>query len=347
MEVSPLGAEICQFLKDHPNSSSKEIHDALEKNVSYATVKRELQELMTGHLIVTSGQGRGTKYSLHEAYMITVPIDPQVYFKEDIDQRQIKNAYDFRLIEILTWLESIFTIEEKTRLTAMQELFERHIASMPPALYAKEFERLAIDLSWKSSQIEGNTYTLLETERLIKDKITANGKTKDEATIVLNHKAAIDFIVEHPESFDRLSIRSIEEIHSLLISDLNVPRNIRNNRVGITGTNYRPLDNEYQITEALHDMCKLINQRTFVPEKALLALMLLSYIQPFEDGNKRTARIICNALLIHDRHCPLSFRTVDPVTFKGATLIFYEQNNLSVIKKIFIEQFEFAVKTYF
>ncbi|HZV70703.1 MAG TPA: Fic family protein [Saprospiraceae bacterium] len=347
MEITSLGSEICQFLKDHPNSSSKEIHNALVKKVSYATVKRELQDLIAGHLIVTSGQGRGTKYSLHEGYMITVPIDPQVYFKEDIDQRHIKNAYDFRLIEILTRLESIFTNEEKTRLTAMQDLFERHVANMSPALYAKEFERLAIDLSWKSSQIEGNTYTLLETERLIRDKITAHGKTKDEATMVLNHKAAIDFIVEHPESFDRLSIRTIEEIHSLLISELNIPRNIRNKRVGITGTNYRPLENEYQITEALHDMCKLINHRKFAPEKALLALILLSYIQPFEDGNKRTARIICNALLMHDHYCPLSFRTVDPATFKDATLIFYEQNNLSVVKKIFIEQFEFAVQTYF
>jgi Fic family protein len=79
----------------------------------------------------------------------------------------------------------------------------------------------------------------------------------------------------------------------------------------------------------------------------LLALVLLSYIQPFGDGNKRTARIISNAILIANNYCPISFRTIDSVEYKKAMLIFYEQNNISPIKNIFINQFEFAVETYF
>jgi Fic family protein len=75
--------------------------------------------------------------------------------------------------------------------------------------------------------------------------------------------------------------------------------------------------------------------------------VLLSYIQPFLDGNKRTARIISNAILINNKYCPISFRTVDSIDYKKAMLVFYEQNNISAFKKIFIEQFEFAVKTYF
>ena len=82
-------------------------------------------------------------------------------------------------------------------------------------------------------------------------------------------------------------------------------------------------------------------------EKALLALVLLSYIQAFGDGNKRTARIISNAILIAHEHCPISFRTVDSIEYKKAMLIFYEQNNISALKNIFKTQFEFAVKTYF
>ncbi len=347
MQVSTLGTEICQFLKDHPGTSSRMIHEGIGQTVSYATVKRELQQLLGNKLVITNGQGKATKYALHEAYDILFPILPQTYFQKDLDQRSIKKTYDFELINKLSRLESLFTVEEKAKLAELQNTFKQRIASLSPDVYKKEFERLAIDLSWKSSQIEGNTYTLLETERLIQEKITASGRTKDEATMVLNHKVAIDFIMEHPETFERISIRSIEEIHSLLIAELNVPRNIRHSRVGITGTNYRPLDNEYQINEALHDMCKLLNQRSDVFEKALLALILISYIQPFEDGNKRTARIICNALLIHARFCPLSFRTVDPITFKEAMLIFYEQNNISVIKQIFVEQYAFAVETYF
>lgn len=75
--------------------------------------------------------------------------------------------------------------------------------------------------------------------------------------------------------------------------------------------------------------------------------MLLSYIQPFSDGNKRTARITSNAILITNKYCPISFRSVDSVDYKKAMLIFYEQNNISAFKKIFIDQFAFAVQTYF
>lgn len=93
--------------------------------------------------------------------------------------------------------------------------------------------------------------------------------------------------------------------------------------------------------------CRLINDRGDVFEKALLALVLLSYIQPFGDGNKCPARITSNALLIAHGYCPLSFRSIDSVHYKKAMLVFYEQNHISPFKQIFIEQFDFAVKTYF
>ena len=182
---------------------------------------------------------------------------------------------------------------------------------------------------------------------MLKERETAQGKTRDEATMLLNHKDALDFIVHNPDYIEPLTIARIEDIHSILIKDLDVDRNIRKSRVGISGTNYKPLDNEYQIKEAIEEMCKLINQRDLVFEKALLLLVLLSYIQPFSDGNKRTARIISNAILIKNKYCPISFRTVDSIEYKKAMLLFYEQNNISAFKEIFINQFEFAVNTYF
>ena len=99
--------------------------------------------------------------------------------------------------------------------------------------------------------------------------------------------------------------------------------------------------------KALENSCRLINGKENIFEKALLALVLLSYIQPFSDGNKRTARITSNAILIANKYCPISFRSVDSVDYKKAMLIFYEQNNISAFKKIFIDQFAFAVQTYF
>ena len=225
--------------------------------------------------------------------------------------------------------------------------FRLQIAKLTKDEFFKEFERLAIDLSWKSSQIEGNTYSLLETEKLLKEHQTAAGKTKDEAVMLLNHKEALDFILENPDYLSNLNVSRIESIHSVLMKGLGIGRNIRNRRVGISGTNYKPLDNEFQIREALEKMCVLINNKENIFERALLALLLLSYIQPFSDGNKRTARIISNAILIQNHYCPISFRTVDSIDYKKAMLVFYEQNNSSAFKNIFIEQFEFAVKTYF
>ena len=165
--------------------------------------------------------------------------------------------------------------------------------------------------------------------------------------MLLNHKDALDFILDVPDYLKNLTVARIEEIHALLTKELGVERNIRHRRVGITGTNYTPLDNEFQIREALEDAVRLINGKSNIFEKALLALVLLSYIQAFTDGNKRTARIVSNGILIANGNCPISFRTVDSIDYKKAMLMFYEQNNIAAFKRIFIDQFLFAVKTYF
>jgi Fic family protein len=269
------------------------------------------------------------------------------YFEKEVDEREIKSSYNFMLIKDILNEVTLFTPVEIQHLNHLQETFRIKSQELTEDGFKKEMERLAIDLSWKSSQIEGNTYSLLETERLLKEKETAQGKTKDEAIMLLNHKEALDFIVNNPDYIEPLTISRIEDIHSILIKDLGVDRNFRKSRVGISGTNYKPLDNEFQIKEAIEEMCELINHRQNIFEKALLLLVLLSYIQPFTDGNKRTARIISNAILIKNEYCPISFRTVDSIEYKKAMLLFYEQNNIWAFKEIFINQFEFAVNTYF
>lgn len=337
---------ILNFIRNNPLTSSKDIHLGLQESFSYATIKRTLKKLYDEGLIVTKGKGRSTKYALNSPSDLFYPLDIHEYFKKEQDQRTVKDAFDFGILDVLGDV-SIFTPEEDKYLDSLHEKFLENISKLSPSAYNKELERLAIDLSWKSSQIEGNTYSLLETERLLKEKETASGKPKDDAVMLLNHKEALNFIIEHPDYVVPLTIRSIEDIHSILIKDLDVDRNIRQSRVGISGTNYVPLDNEYQIREALDAMCNLINKKQNPLEKSLLSLVLLSYIQAFVDGNKRTARIVSNAILIAAGYCPISFRTVDSIEYKEAMLIFYELNNISAFKRIFISQFEFAVKTYF
>ncbi len=339
--------EIIDFIKENPSSSSKEIHQGIKTQMGYATLKRVLAKLLAESLISTKGKGKSTKYEISTSFELFFPINIDRYFEREIDERQIKNSFNLSLIEGILSKVQLFTKEEMEHLNSLQKQYQENIKSLSPAAYKKELERLAIDLSWKSSQIEGNTYSLLETERLLKEKETAAGKKKDEAIMLLNHKEALDFIIENPNYVHPLSITRIEDIHSLLVKELGVDRNIRKRRIGISGTNYVPLDNEYQIKEAMRDMCQLVNDKSSVFEKALLLLVLISYIQAFGDGNKRTARIISNAILINNNYCPISFRTVDSVEYKKAMLLFYEQNNIIAFKKIFIEQFEFAVRTYF
>ena len=304
---------VLSYIKKHPGQSSKQIADALASEASLATIKRAINELVGSFYIYAEGKARATRYFISPLF---APIDIDEYYSKEVDERKVQTGYNFDLIPNILSRVSLFTEQEMKELNALQAKFLKNFSSLTDEQKRKEMERLGIDLSWKSSQIEGNTYSLLETERLLKEKQTAAGKTKEEAIMLLNHKDALDFIVANPDYLEQLTISRIEDIHSILIKDLGVDRNIRTRRVGIF-------------------------------EKALYVLVLLSYIQAFNDGNKRIARITSNAILIANGYCPISFRTVDSIDYKKAMLLFYEQNNISAFKQIFIEQFRFAVETYF
>ena len=339
--------DILQYLHYHPLSSRGDITAGTAFKGSDATLKRVIAAGIKAGDIVAEGKARATRYRLSPQAQLLMPLDLDTYFALEVDERQVHSSYNFELINGLLAETRLFSDKELAHLDALQDEFRQHVNELTDNEYRKEMERLGIDLSWKSSQIEGNTYTLLETERLLRESKTAEGKTKEEAVMLLNHKDALSFILDNPDYLQELTVSHIEDIHQLLTKDLSIDKGLRRHRVGITGTNYHPLDNEFQIREAMRDACKLINSKYNIFEKALLTLLLLSYIQPFLDGNKRTARITSNALLIANDYCPLSFRSIDSIDYKKAMLIFYEQNNLYAFKQIFIEQFEFAVKEYF
>ena len=342
-----IQVEILQFLHYNPSSSRVEIAAGLTEAPNERTLKRIIADCVRNGDIVVEGKGKATRYSLSAQAHLMMPLNIETYFDNEVDERIVQDSSNFKLIREVLPQVTLFTAEETARLETAHKTFLANMSTLSDLEYRNEMERLGVDLSWKSSQIEGNTYSLLETERLLKEKETAQGKTKEEAVMLLNHKDALDFILDCPDYLKTLSVRRLEDIHSILTKGLGVGNGIRKRRVGITGTNYRPLDNEFQIREALEDTCQLINGKDNVFEKALLALVLLSYIQAFTDGNKRTARIISNAILIAWGYCPISFRTVDSVDYKKAMLMFYEQNNIAALKQIFIEQYEFAVKNYF
>ena len=99
--------------------------------------------------------------------------------------------------------------------------------------------------------------------------------------------------------------------------------------------------------EAIKDACNTVNKIKNPFEKTIVAISLLAYIQPFEDGNKRTSRMVGNALLLAYNKLPLSYRATDEEEYKKAILLFDEQNNLSYFKELFMKQYEFVARNYF
>ena len=254
-----ISREILQYLHYHPLSSRDEIVHGTAFEGSDATMKRLLAAGVQNGDIVVEGKARATRYRLsHQAYLL-MPLNMDTYFALDMDQRQVQTSFNFELIREQLPVVKLFTDEESAHLQELHTEFRMHVSEMTDNEYRKEMERLGIDLSWKSSQIEGNTYSLLETERLLRESKTADGKTKEEAVMLLNHKDALRFILDNPDYLQTLSVSHIEDIHQLLTKELSVDRGIRHRRVGITGTNYHPLDNEFQIREAMYDTCNLIN----------------------------------------------------------------------------------------
>ena len=339
---------ILDFIKDNHNTKREDIEIFLSKmgyETTKMTITRDLKLLLENNDIEKSGLAKATVYNPSIKASLLNDVNIETYFNKDQDER-LPNIKGFNF-EVFIALKDLLTTKEKIELEQLNNTYIEKRNKLSPNLLQKEFERLTVELAWKSSKIEGNTYTLLDTERLLNENISAKGKTKEETNMVLNHKKALDFVLKSPEYYKYLTIAKIEELHQLLVDELGVETGIRNGMVGIVGTNYKPLDNSYQIKEALKNLIDVINKTENPIEKALIAVLMIAYIQPFEDGNKRTSRILSNAILLANGYCPLSYRSVDEIEYKKAIILFYEQNNVSYFKELFLEQFRQAISKYF
>jgi len=338
--------QIIGFAKENQSFKNKDLVTFFNNQYSRETITRDLSFLCRQNILNKSGAGAFVLYSMSAKYDSVKTIDVEEYFEIPYTERKIKERFNFEIFKTLE--NDNFTKEEKEKLENLHAKFIKNFSKYDSqTLINKEFERIMIEFSWKSSEIEGNTYSLLSTEALIKENVAGKGKTEKETQMILNHKDAFNEAIQNKERFKKLNYSDIEYIHSVLTKKLGISKNIRNGAVGITGTKYKPLDNNFQIKEALEGMVDLINKKEFFFEKVFLSLILISYIQAFEDGNKRTARMLSNAILLAHNSIPLSYRIVDVKEYKKASLLLYEVNNISYFKQIFIEQFEDAVNNYF
>lgn len=334
------------FLKKDSLSSSRAYEEitALEEAISLVTVKRTLSDMVKNDFLLETGSGRSTKYSIGIVGRLFADVNAKEYCSIEPDRRYGLKKYNFELVQSMPPI--ILNENELTMLGEATAVYNQRTENLPADIQKRELERLIIELSWKSSKIEGNTYTLLDTEKLILENKEAVGHDKKEAQMILNHKDAFNFIHENSARFKTLTKQNMEELHGVIVKDLSIETGLRHKAIGITGSTYQPLDNVYQITEAVQVLEKSISDAASPYAKALIALLGISYIQPFNDGNKRTARLMANALLLSHGLAPLSYRSVDETEYRESTLVFYELNSIISFKKIFIDQYVFAAKNY-
>lgn len=348
MKLTKRQELLYQFLQERGAATPAEVEDFLTESfgpMSRMSLVRDFGALVGQGLLKRAGKGRGTKYSVRAANNLLRFVDPKTYFAIDPDKR-IMRSQGLNL-EVFTKPTAIFTNAELEKLHKLNFDYQKRIKKYPLAVLKKEYERLTIELSWKSSQMEGNTYSLIDTEILLKEGHKAKGKTEEEAKMILNHKQAIDYIFSAQKSFKKITLHQIENIHQLLTQGLGVKKGLRSRPVGIIGTAYKPPDNQHMVRESMERMVKTLNKKIDVFTKAMLAILLISYIQPFEDGNKRTARLLGNGILLANSACPLSYRSLDEAEYKKALIIFYEQNSAKMFKELFMKQYVFAVNRYF
>jgi Fic family protein len=337
--------QILTLLSNHKAYSRQQIQQELHFTVSDVTIIRDLNNLLSQHLLSAKGTTKQKTYWINTDIFLW-PCDINTYFLKEADQRQ-NSPLLFRHT-IFKKPTVLLTTTENQQVQQWAATFAQRLSTERDDIgFQKELERICIDLSWKSSQIEGNTYTLLETEELILYNKEAEGHSKQESRMILNHKDAFTFIINNADRFKKPTKQDLLELHTILVNGLGIDPGIRTSLVGVRGTAYRPLDNKWQLTEAIDNMLTFINSVDSITDKAIFAHAITAYIQAFKDGNKRTSRMFSNAILMASNIPPLSYRNVHDQEYKKAMLLFYETNNLTALKQMMMEQCQFTAEHYF
>ena len=355
-QTDKLEAAILRLLSEAPEISVRSIADVAGLSGKYdanrKAIRRALNSLEEQDLIVPAGAGRSRVYVLKKAAATVESVDNEPYkgieistesqsllqyISKDINEREpIGYNQDF-LRSYKPNKTYYLTAQQRGHLNKVGQI---EAVVRPAGTYAKNIlNRLLIDLSWNSSRLEGNTYSLLETKRLIELGETANGKDLAEAQMILNHKAAIEYIVESAEE-NRITSQEICSVHALLsdnlLGDPSASGRLRTIIVGIAGTTYIPLENPHLIRECLDLFIEKVNEINDPFEQSLFSIVHLSYLQAFEDVNKRTGRLVANIPLIRKNLKPLSFTDVQQTAYVTALLGVYERNDISLVRDLYV-----------
>lgn len=338
--------EIVALLQQYPEGLPRgKVAEKLSFSINSKTLQRRLSSLADAGFLLKKGDRKAARY-----YPAKTP--------EQLEQGQIRDkihevfspesqtALEFLEIplharEKVTYKRSFLDdyVPNKTAYVPKEmrkALFKegkRFDEALTAGTYARQIcQRLLIDLSYNSSRLEGNTYSRLDTQKLVVEGITAEGKVHEETVMIINHKEAILFLVENAHDIELNSL-TIRNLHHLLSQDLlanpQACGNIRTIEVDIGKSTYKPLGNPHVLKE-LFELVLFKARKIEDPfEQSFFLLVHLSYLQAFEDVNKRTARLGCNIPFIKNNVCPLSFTDVARDDYSAALLAIYEKNDIA------------------
>ncbi|MDP9266926.1 MAG: Fic family protein [Acidobacteriota bacterium] len=353
-----------QAVGAHPDGVSlREIAETLTPPVPPRTLQYRLKHLVDKGRLVTEGERRRwAKYRLApkpEAAPPSaaegeevVPLSPESleirkYLGQPIAARK-PVGYNRAFLDSYKPNVSAYLLPaERQRLAAVGK---PNVADQAAGTYAKQIlNRLLIDLSWNSSRLEGNTYSLLDTKRLIEFGEEAAGRDRLEAQMIVNHKEAIAFLVGAAEEigFNRYTILNLHGIlaHNLLPDEAAAGR-LRHIAVGIEKSTFHPLELPQRIDECFNQLLATAAAIEDPFEQALFAMVQLPYLQPFDDVNKRVSRLAANIPFIKQNLSPLSFTDVPRSLYTDAILGVYELNRVDLLKDVFIWAYERSAARY-
>jgi len=359
---------ITAIVADHPDGVQvKTIRDGLEFDLPPRMLQRRLALLVKQKRLIVEGRGRGSRYRLPvvtgEAHIVggvKLEARGEVYPPVSLEGAVIKQAvrepiqkrnpvgYNRAFLDEYRPNDTFYLSAE-----IQQRLFEMGRSpggQRPAGTYVQQIlNRLLIDLSWNSSRLEGNTYSLLETERLLELGEAAEGKDALEAQMILNHKAAIELLVEQATevSFNRYTILNLHALLSdNLLADPQACGRLRTIGVEIGGSVYLPLQVPQLIDECFQQILDTAAAITDPFEQAFFAMVHLPYLQPFEDVNKRVSRLVANLPLICENLSPLSFVDVSEKAYIEGMLGVYELNRIELLRDVFVWAYERSCARY-
>lgn len=357
-----------EAVRQHPDGASLEqIEHALKAAMPRRTLQHRLKHLVAKERLAMTGERRWARYRIklpndekviggeariEEQGSLFVPVSKKgAAIQEHVRKPETARkpvGYDRKFLDAYRPNATAY-LSAKER-EHLRRIGTPQTGEQPAGTYAKQIlSRLLIDLSWNSSRLEGNTYSLLDTKRLIDLGQQAEGKDQIEAQMILNHKDAIEFLVGEAGEigFNRYTILNLHGmLANNLLPDPDAPGRLRHMGVGITGSVFHPLEVPQLIEECFDQILATASAIKDPFEQAFFVMVQLPYLQPFDDVNKRVSRLAANISLIKGNLSPLSFADVPKQNYTEAMLGVYELNKVDLLKDIFIWGYERSASRY-